>query len=309
MEQLFSAAEVAVPILVSVLLGFIARKRSWMTPDEVRGLQQFVMKIGLPCVIFQSCLTASLSAGSLGAMGLAVPCTIAGTFWSFLVGRKKYPYHNFPMLFCCQETGMLGIPLFIILFGAANAYHMGILDLAQALTAYPVIAILSSASGENPSIGSILKGIAKSPLLIMSGLGLFLNLSGIGSWMDSVGIGSILKGSTSFLSQPVSAMMIFSVGYNFSLDAESRGSVLRIAALRIGFFGLFGLAVQGILSVIPGIDPMTRWSLLLFSLLPASYLAPGLGRTQKDLTMSSGVCSVTTLFTLLAFCAMAFFLA
>ena len=27
---------------------------------------------------------------------------------------------------------MLGIPLFIILFGAANAYHMGILDLAQA---------------------------------------------------------------------------------------------------------------------------------------------------------------------------------
>ena len=49
--------------------------------------------------------------------------------------------------------------------------------------------------------------------------------------------------------------------------------------------------------------------LLLFSLLPASYLAPGLGRTQKDLTMSSGVCSVTTLFTLLAFCAMAFFLA
>lgn len=309
MEQLLSAAEVAVPILVGVLLGLLARKRNWMTPEEVRGLQQFVMKIGLPCVIFQSCLTASLSAGSLGAMALAVPCTIVGTFWSFWAGRKKFSYHNFPMLFCCQETGMLGIPLFIILFGAASAYHMGILDLAQALTAYPVIAILSAASGENPSLGSILKGIAKSPLLIMSALGLFLNLSGIGSWMDCVGLGSILKGTTSFLSQPVSAMMIFSVGYNFSLDSRSRSAVLRIAALRVAFFGLFGLAVQGILILIPDIDPMTRWSLLLFSLLPASYLAPGLGRSQEDLTMASGVCSVTTLFTLLAFCAMAFFLA
>lgn len=35
--------------------------------------------------------------------------------------------------------------------------------------------------------------------------------------MDRVGIGSIVKASTSFLSQPISALMIFSVGYNFSL--------------------------------------------------------------------------------------------
>ena len=309
MDRFISAAEVAVPILVCVLLGLLARKRNWMTPEEVRGLQQFVMKIGLPCVIFQSCLTARISTGSLGAMALALPCTIAGTFWGFFVGRKKYAYHNFPMLFCCQETGMLGIPLFIILFGAANAYHMGILDLAQALTAYPVIAILSAATGENPTPGSILKGIAKSVLLIASLLGLFLNLFGIGNWMDSVGIGGILTDTTSFLSQPVSAMMIFSVGYNFSLDTQNRGVIFRITALRLIFFGLFGLAVQGLLSLIPGVDPLTRWSLLLFSLLPASYLAPSLGRSQQDLTMASGVCSVTTLFTLLAFCGIAFFIA
>lgn len=309
MEQLLSAAQVAVPILVGVLLGFLARKHKLMPPEEVRGLQQFVMKFGLPCIIFQSCLTASLSAGSLGAMALVLPCNIIGTFWSFRAGRRKYPFHNLPMLFSCQETGMLGIPLFIILFGAANAYRMGILDLTQALTAYPTIAILSAASGENPTPGSILKGIAKSPLLIISMLGLFLNLSGIGSWMDGIGIGSIVKETTTFISQPVSAMMIFSVGYNFTLNAESRGTVLRLSAIRILFFGLYGLAVQGLLLLIPGIDPLTRWSLLLYSLLPASYLAPGLGRSQDDLAMASGICSVTTLFSLMAFCVMVFFLA
>lgn len=309
MEQLLSAAQVVVPILAGVLLGFLARKYKLMTPEEVRGLQQFVMKFGLPCIIFQSCLTASLSAGSLGAMGLVLPCNIIGTFWSFRAGRNKYPFHNLPMLFSCQETGMLGIPLFIILFGTANAYRMGILDLTQALTAYPTIAILSAASGENPSLSSITKGIIKSPLLIMSILGLTLNLSGIGSWMDGIGLGSIITATTTFISQPVSAMMIFSVGYNFSLDAESRSSVFRIASLRIAFFGLYGLAVQGLLCLIPGIDPLTHWSLLLYSLLPASYLAPGLSRSQNDLTMASGVCSLTTLFSLMAFCFMAFFVA
>lgn len=309
MEQLFSAARVAAPILVCVLLGFLARRHQLMTQEEVRGLQQFVMKFGLPCVIFQSCLTASLSADSLGAIALALPCVILGTLWGFRAGRRKFPFHNLPMLFSCQETGMLGIPLFIILFGAENAFHMGILDLAQALTAYPTIAILSAASGDAPTVKNILSGIAKSPLLIMSALGLFLNLSGIGGWMDTIGLGSIVQESTTFLSQPVSAMMIFSVGYNFSLNSESRGAVFRISVSRIAFFGLCGLTVQGLLCLLPAVAPMTRWSLLLYALLPASYLAPGLGRSQKDLTMASGVCSVTTLFTLLAFCVMAFYLA
>ena len=47
--------------------------------------------------------------------------------------------------------------------------------------------------------------------LIMSLLGLGLNLSGIGNWLDQIGIGGIITETTGFLSQPISAMMIFSV--------------------------------------------------------------------------------------------------
>lgn len=308
MDKFFTIAQVIAPIFIAVFLGVLARKKALLTPEGVKGLQQFVMNIGLPCVIFNSCLTADIGTESLGTMALVLPFVAAATFWAFRARKKQFPYHNLPQLFTAQETGMLGIPLYMILFGTAQAYRMGILDLTQAVTAYPTIAILSAATGENPSTKAILKKVFSSPLLIMCLLGLTLNLSGIGRWMDMAGIGGVVTECTDFLSQPVSAMMIFSVGYNFSLEKGSRSAIFRISAIHFIYYALAGLLVQLGLFLIPNVDSMTRWSILMYSTLPASYLAPSLGRSKEDYTVASGVCSVLTVVSLMVFCIMAAFI-
>ena len=305
MDPFFTIAKVIAPIFAAVILGIVARSRRLMTPEGVRGLQQFVMKFGLPCVIFNSCLTADIGTESLTSMVLVIPSVLIGTLWAFRARKKRFPYHNLPQLFTAQETGMLGIPLFLILFGADQAYRMGVLDLAQAVTAYPTIAILSAAGSDNPSFKSILKNVLTSPLLIMSVLGLTLNISGIGLWLDGVGIGGVLTECTGFLAQPVSAMMIFSVGYNFSLDKDHRSMIFRLSAGHFLYFALWGLLIQGILFLIPGVDALTRWAILMFTTLPASYLAPTLGRSQEDFTVASGVCSLLTIPSLMVFCIIA----
>ena len=139
----------------------------------------------------------------------------------------------------------------------------------------------------------------------MSVLGLTLNLTGIGSWMDSVGIGGIITESTGFLAQPVSALMIFSVGYNFSLAKGNRKTIFKLSSLHLAWTVAFGLVIQLALFLIPNVDNLTRWSILMFSTLPASYLAPTLGRTEEDFTVASGVCSILTIVSLLVFCVMA----
>ena len=305
MEKVITVAQVIVPILVAVLLGVLAKRRKLMTPEQVQGLQQFVLKFGLPCVIFTSCLTANMGMESLSSMGLVLLFVLLSTVLSFTVLKKRYAFHNLPMLFCAQETGMLGIPLFIILFGAAQSYRMGVLDLIQAVTAYPVIAILTTDTGENPTASEIVKKVFTSPLMIMSLLGLSLNLSGIGVWLNRIGIGGMITASTSFLSQPISALMIFSVGYNFSLAKECRRPVLEIAGIHFGIFALFAVLIQGALFLLPNVDSLTRWATLLYCALPASYLAPGLGRNTRDYTMASGVCSILTATCLLVFCVIA----
>ena len=307
MEKILNIAQVIAPILAAVTLGIIARRRGLMTDRDVRGLQQFVMKFGLPCVIFNSCLTANMGVESLSSMALTLPVVAVGTFWAFRARKKKYPYHNLPQLFTAQETGMLGIPLVIILFGADQAYRMGVLDLAQAVTAYPTIAILSAATEENPSPKSILKNVLTSPLLIMSALGLTLNISGIGTWMDGIGIRDVITESTGFLGQPISALMIFAVGYNFSLEKGSRMTIFKLSAGHFLYFALWGLIIQGILCLISNVDAMTRWATLMYCTLPASYLAPTLGRNQEDFTVASGVCSLLTIPALMVFCIIAVF--
>ena len=247
MDKIFSIAQVVAPILAAVVLGMIARRKQLMTAQEVRGLQQFVMKFGLPCVIFNSCLTADIGAESLTSMVLVIPSVLIGTLWAFRARKKALPYHNLPQLFTAQETGMLGIPLFMILFGADQAYRMGVLDLAQAVTAYPTIAILSAASSENPSPKAIVKSVLTSPLLIMSLLGLGLNISGIGGWLETIGIRSVITESTGFLGQPISALMIFAVGYNFSLEKGNRAVIFRVSALHFAYFALWGLVIQAVL--------------------------------------------------------------
>lgn len=307
MEKVLSIAQVIAPILTAVALGIMARRRELINPQEVRGLQQFVMKFGLPCVIFNSCLTADIGAESLTAMVLVIPSVLLGTLWAFRARKKQFPYHNLPQLFTAQETGMLGIPLFMILFGTAEAYRMGVLDLAQAVTAYPTIAILSAASEANPSPKSILKNVLASPLLIMSALGLFLNLSGLGGWLDGIGIRNVITECAGFLGQPISALMIFAVGYNFSLEKGSRAVIFKLSLGHFLYFALWGLAIQGILCLIPNVDSLTRWAALMYCTLPASYLAPTLGRSQEDFTMASGVCSLLTIPALAVFCIMAAF--
>lgn len=305
MEKVTTVLQCIMPIFAAVVLGILARRKQLLQPEDIRGLQQFVMKFGLPCVLFNSCLSANISTETLGTFLLVLPFMAAGTFWAFRFGRKKFPYHNFPMLFSSQETGMLGIPLFMILFGSAQAYRMGILDMAQMAPALLTIAILSASSGENLSKKAILRNMATSPLLLMSLLGLALNFSGIAGWLDRIGVGPIITDSTAFLAQPVSALMIFCVGYNFSMAKGNRRVIFRISALHLGWTVAMGLVIQLLLLLIPNVDSLTRWAVLMYSTLPASYLAPSLGRSEDDFSVVSGVCSILTLVSLAVFCVIA----
>ena len=305
MDKLITVLQVITPIFFAVFLGIAARKRSQLAPEEIQGMQRFIVKFCCPCLIFRSCLTAEITGQALSSMVLLPPLLLISTLWAFHARKKQFPYFNLPHLFSCKETGMMGIPLFVVLFGVEQAYRVGVLDLAQALIGYPVLAILSADPGQETGPKAVVKQMLTSPLIILSILGVFLNLTGIWSWVDGLGVGGIVIESISFLSQPVSAVMLFCVGYNFTLTRESRGTVFKITAIHVAVFTAIALIIQGGLFLVPGVDALSRWAALMYCILPASYLVPGLGRSREDSIMASGVCSLTTVVCLTAFCIMA----
>lgn len=304
MDKVISVIQVVLPIFVAVFLGVFARKKAIFSLDEIGAFQRFVVKFCFPCLLFRSCLTAEL--GPEAFSGLILPALLLVTaVWGFRVGRKWFPYHTIPFVFCCKETGMLGIPLFMILFGADQAYRVGILDVTQAIVVFPVIAILSAAPGTAASPKEVVKQMFRSPLILMSLTGLALNLTGIWDWMQAVRIDGIVNDTFAYLSQPVSMLMLFCVGFNFSLNAENKGEILRIVLAHTVMFVAMGLIMQGALFLFPNVDALTRWAMLLYTVLPASFMVPSLGRTEKEGNITSGVCSVLTAITLVAFCVIA----
>lgn len=305
MEKLFTIAQVVLPIFLAVALGMISRKRKLFSSVEIQGLQNFIIKICLPCLLFRSCLTADLGPQTVVSMVLLVPFLLISTLWAFRCRKTSFPYHNLPMLFCCKESGMIGIPLFMILFGVDNAFYMGVLDLAQAAVAFAVIGILSAGEGKSASVKDILREIVRAPLILMSLLGVVLNLTGIWDLVVAAGVGAVVTETLGFLSQPVSMVMLFCVGYYFSLSPENRRPVLKISAIHFGFFAIVAVLTQLILLLLPGVVPLSRWAMLFYCLLPASYLSSGLGRSEGDYTTASGVCSVLTILCLAAFACLA----
>ena len=309
MDKWSAVAQIVVPIFTAVALGVCARRKKILSPEANQGLQQFVMKFGMPCVLFNSTLTASLGSEAVITMAVLLPLMFLSTLAAFRVRRKKLAMHNLPMLFAAKETGMIGIPLYITLFGASQAYRMGVLDIAQAIVAIPVISLLAADPGENPTPASLAGKVIRSPLLIMSALGLALNLSGAAAALERVQILPILSGTTSFLAQSVSSVMLFSVGYSFCLSRGNRGLVLKLSAAHAAVFLLIGAVMELALLALPMADSATAWAVALYALLPASYIAPTLGRSPEESAAASGVCSILTAVCLAAFCVMAVILA
>lgn len=304
MDNVMAVLRIIVPIFMTIGLGVYANRRNILSAEQIQGVQQFVMKFCLPCVLFNSCLNASLGSEAVTSMLLVIPSILLSALLGFRL-RRKYRYHNLPMLFSAQESGMLGLPLFMTLFGVHEAYRMGVLDLAQTLIAIPAIAILTTDTGKNPSPLAIAGKVIRSPFLIASLLGLVLNLSGLARGLDSIGVLPIITETTGFLAQPVSSAMLFSVGYNFSLHKAYRGTIFRIAGIHFGLFAVICLAMQGVLCFVPDIAVQTRWAILLYCMLPSSFLSPSLGRSEEDSRIASGVCSLLTVVCLLVFCVMA----
>ena len=120
-----------------------------------------------------------------------------------------------------------------------------------------------------------------------------------------VGLLGAVTGTAEFLSRPLTTVMLFSVGFTFSLSAENRGQILKLSLGHFLAFGLYGLAMQGIMLLIPSVDALTRWVMALYFTLPASYLAAGLGKNSREGAIASGVSSITTVLSLLAFCVIA----
>lgn len=305
MPMLMEVLEVILPILAPILLGAVLRRKQTISYEGISGMETFVMRYGIPCMLFHAYLTCSFSREVVAGMAAVFCLTLALAVLAFRMRRTaRWNYHNLPMLFSITEGG-LGVPLFLILFGLEQTFRIASLDLAQTLIGVPIISILSADEASQVRGKDILRRIASVPVAIAMVLGLAMNFSGLGAALEPSGVTSLITAVTSAIAEPVSALMLLCVGYEFQISKENRRNVLQMTGCFLGVRIVFCAAIQGLLCLLPSVQPITRWAVLLFCFLPPSYLSVNLGRTQRDNAFAASVCSISTFATLVVFCIIA----
>ena len=77
MKNVLSLLEILIPIVVCLGLGMLARSKEMLTQEQNRGVQQFVLKFCIPCVLFNSCLQAQIGPQNLTTMAMLLPVSWA----------------------------------------------------------------------------------------------------------------------------------------------------------------------------------------------------------------------------------------
>lgn len=304
MEKVISVLEILLPIAAAMGLGVLARRRGILSPAGAQGLQDFAAKFGLPCLLFNSCYQSDFGPETAASMAMITPLMLLFSITGFALCRRGKAA-TFPLVLGTKEGGMLGVPLFLVLFGQEQVFRMIAMDVAQIVIAVPTICIVASMATNRLSAGAIARRTLTSPLLLAALSGLVLNLTGIRTLLDSTGVGGLVTETMSFLCSPVGAVILFCIGYTFSLEEIRRGGVLKTCLVFWGMFAAMCVVLELALFLVPGTTMETRWAVVLFTMLPPTFMMPTLGRTREETAYGSGVCSLCTVGTLVVFCVIA----
>lgn len=301
MQSIVSILKIVLPLLISLGIGFFARRRNILSPEAIDGMKTFAMKFALPAMLFGLFFTAEYSVSILLFAATMFSLGFLGLGLGFLIGKpleKRSPMLKF--MTAGWEVGMLGYALYSLLYGAENLRYMALMDFGQVLFVFSAfITALNARSG--CSMKDSLKSLLPNPVPWAMLAGAILAILGVSRALEPSGITALITSVCSFLSAPLSCLIFIVVGYGISFSKKNIGTAIIAAAMRAVVCGvLCALALWFIGRFISLSDPM-RWAIIIIFLTPAPFILTMYTNTEQERADVSMSLSLQTVLSVLAF--------
>lgn len=219
-------------------LGFISRKKRWITPEQKDGANAIVFKILFPILVFQLISTAEIELQHLKMIVYVfIVFTLAlvvGKLFSNIVG-KQYAHFS-PYLLTVCEGGNVALPLYLSIVGASS--NTVIFDIAGTIVGFIVFPILVSKVTANSSTFDILKRVLNNSFVIAVILGMVLNITGIYHMAMMSQFKDLINNTLSQATMPIITMILFILGYNFTIDRQILRPLLKLMGIKIFYYTL-----------------------------------------------------------------------
>ncbi len=301
MQNTVSILKTVLPLILSLGIGYLSRKRAILTPEGIAGMKAFVMKFALPAMLFSLFFTAEYSPSILLYAATMFTLGFVGLGLGFLLGRPLE--RRSPMLRYMTsgwEVGMLGYALYALLCGAENLRYLALIDFGHVLFVFTgFTAALNARAGCSPK--ESLRALVTNPIPWAMLSGALLAILGVSRALTPSGVTELIQSLCDFIAAPLSCVILIVVGY----DIEFSGKNFATAALSVGMRALVCSALcAAALLVIGSFAPLPdelRWAIIILFITPAPYILSMYTQTERERADVSMSLSLQTLVSVLAF--------
>ena len=307
MQNTVSILKIVLPLIVSLGIGFFARKRDILSPEAIDGMKTFVMKFALPAMLFGLFFTAEYAPSVLLFAVTMFALGFLGLGLGFLIGKpleKRSPMLKF--MTAGWEVGMLGYALYALLYGTENLRYMALMDFGQVLFVFSgFVAALNARTGH--SFKDSVKSLLPNPVPWSMLAGAILSILGVSRALEPSGITGLITSVCNFIASPLSCIIFIVVGYGIEFSKKNIKTAAISVLMRTLVCGvLCAVALLFIGSFIPLSDPM-RWAIIIIFLTPAPFILTMYTTTEQERADVSMSLSLQTIVSVLAFIGIAIF--
>lgn len=293
------------PVFFMLALGFLSRKRGWISPDQKAGANALVFTILFPIMIFNLVAGADIQLETLSVLVYVFLAFILAIWLGQLTvgftGRDKG--HFTPFLMPTVEGGAVVLPLYVSIVGISS--NTVIFDLAGSAIAFVVLPILvARRTAKATSTGEMITSVLLHPFVLAVSLGLLMNFTGLYGWIQESAFAALYQGIMANATGPILGTILFVLGYDFTIDPKTLAPMLRLMFLRLGYYALI---VAGFFLLFPGLmaEPDYKIAVLLYFMCPTGFAIPSLiqdlFQSEEDMTFSSTFISLQMVPTLIAY--------
>ncbi len=309
MDKISSVSTLAVPLLVMLVIGVVLRRKKMITPQGISDIKTIIINVCLPAVIFTAFYNAEYNASTAIITVVIFSILVAALLVGFLFKKIfKIKKEVMPFLNTGFESGMLGYTLFALLFGAENLGYYAITDFGQEIFIFTVfMTMLNLRNSPDYTIKKALRNIFTAPPFLAIIAGVIVGVTGLGRAMDASQVGAVINSAVSFMSAPISALILLVIGYSIELSRPNLKASFQTIALRVvTVYALYLLAFFLLNALLP-MNPLNNWALLLFFILPPPFVVPIFVRKEAEQPFIATTLSIYSLFSIAAYIILAYY--
>ncbi|STZ76401.1 AEC family transporter [Bergeriella denitrificans] len=294
------------PVFLLIFIGYAAMQRRFFTAEQLNGLGKFVVRIGMPMLVFSAIATRPMAEVFKPEYFYGYSAaSVAAFFIGWLVSRKRGLHPTLASLnglaVGMSNSGFVGYPLLLMAVGPTAAVYFAMNVLTESLLIFPLLfAFLDWSKGGQSDARALLLQIVKNlltnPIIIAMPVAMVFALG----WLPLPQFAEKLSSMLAAATTPLALFMIGGNLYGLSI----RGNVPDMLLVAAGKLVMCPLLV-GLCLWLAGADKEMLFAGLLFAATPMASLYAlfgslhGFGKETSGAMLLVTVLSVIPIFLVL----------